>query len=67
MKLIHERFERDGKGSVKCTPETEDDIGMWHNLLKVDDIIHATGDEESESIRDGIFRGERERYLVESY
>ena len=25
------------------------------------------GDEESESVRDGIFRGERERYLVESY
>ena len=42
MKLIHEKFERDGKGSVKCTPETEDDMWDVYNLLKVDDIVHAT-------------------------
>jgi protein pelota len=42
MKLIHEKFERDGKGSVKCTPETEDDMWDLYNLLKLDDIVHAT-------------------------
>lgn len=42
MKLIHEKFERDGKGSVKCIAESEDDMWDLYNLLKLDDIVHAT-------------------------